>query len=44
MGIPKTVEVELFWLKCKRRYYSDIKAEDEASVAMLERRPGSGVA
>jgi 4-hydroxy-2-oxoheptanedioate aldolase len=34
----KALEFELLWLKSKRRYYSRVKAEDEARIEMLEQR------
>lgn len=43
-AILKSIEFELKWLVSKRRYYSGIKAEDEARISMLEKRLFSGTA
>ncbi|HBM16423.1 MAG TPA: citrate lyase beta subunit [Lentisphaeria bacterium] len=43
-AILKSIEFELKWLVSKRRFYSGIKSEDEARIAMLEKRIASGIA
>lgn len=37
-GILAGVELELLWLKSKRRYYQRIKSEDEKRIEMLDTR------
>lgn len=37
-GILAGVEFELLWLKSKRRYYQNIKSEDEKRIEMLDNR------
>ena len=39
-GLELAIEFELLWLKSKRDYYKSIAAEDEARIAMMERRAG----
>lgn len=36
--LSAALDFELQWLKSKRRFYSGIKSEDEARIAMLEKR------